>query len=219
MHMNKTKFKKKQFSCVLSNDLYWENKTYQLKRRHRANGPIFFSLGYDISKQNYLLSFESKQNNYSLTMIFSNELFIMAISMFKATITVQITYAIKNRRPKADVRRNLGSLTAISPSSTRPSNNQNMANKELGWLGMKRKMEMSNPFDTGTKGRVSVLSVLTKRVMLFIISKKYRNIEREYKEIKLDIIALPIPASSAYIKPSFSGLYDSGNTQKVLVAY
>ena len=82
-------------------------------------------------------------------MIFSNELFIMAISMFKATITVQITYAIKNRRPKADVRRKLGSLTAISPSSTRPSNNQNMANRELGWLGMKRKMETSNPVDTG----------------------------------------------------------------------
>ena len=31
MHVNKTKFeKKKQFSRVLSRDLYWENKTYKL---------------------------------------------------------------------------------------------------------------------------------------------------------------------------------------------
>ena len=143
------------------------------------------------------LTFGVEQNYFSLTMIFSNELFIMAISMFKATITVQITYAIKNRRPKADVRWKLESLTAISPSSTRPSNNQNMANKELGWLGMKRKMETSNPVDTGTKGRVSVLmrGVLTKRVMLFIISKNYTCIEKEYKEMKQDFIAPSIPIS------------------------
>ena len=143
------------------------------------------------------LTFGVEKNYYSLTMIFSNELFIIAISMFKATITVQITYAIKNRRPKADVRRKLGSLTAISPSSTRPSNNQNMANKELGWLGMKRKMETSNPVDTGTKGRVSVLmrGVLTKRVMLFIISRKYTYIEIEYKEMKQNIITPSIPTS------------------------
>ena len=33
MHVNKTKFeKKKQFSRVLLHDLYWENKTYKLKR-------------------------------------------------------------------------------------------------------------------------------------------------------------------------------------------
>ena len=33
MQVNKTKFeKKKQFSSVLSHDLYWENKTYKLKR-------------------------------------------------------------------------------------------------------------------------------------------------------------------------------------------
>ena len=102
-----------------------------------------------MSKQNYILAFGVEQNYYSLTMIFANELFIIAISMFTATITVQMTYAIKNRRPKIDVRRKLASLTAISPSSTRPSNNQNMANRELGWLGMKRKMETSNPVHTG----------------------------------------------------------------------
>ena len=134
-----------------------------------------------MSKQNYLLAFGVEQNDYSLTMIFSNELFIMAISMFKATITVQITYAIKNRRPKADVRRKLGSLTAISPSSTRPSNNQNKANRELGWLGMKREIETSNPVDTScTNGRVSVLmrGVVTKRVLLFIIIKHTRMLKQ-----------------------------------------
>ena len=30
--MNETKFEKKKISGVLSNDLYWENKTYKLKR-------------------------------------------------------------------------------------------------------------------------------------------------------------------------------------------
>ena len=32
MRVSKTKFEKKIFSTVLSHDLYWENKTYQLKR-------------------------------------------------------------------------------------------------------------------------------------------------------------------------------------------
>ena len=34
MHVSKTKFEKKKFSrvTVLSRDLYWENKTYKLKR-------------------------------------------------------------------------------------------------------------------------------------------------------------------------------------------
>ena len=32
MHVNKTKFEKKRFPRVLSHDLYWENKTYKLKR-------------------------------------------------------------------------------------------------------------------------------------------------------------------------------------------
>ena len=32
MHVSKTKFEKKKFSRVLSHDLYWENKTYTLKR-------------------------------------------------------------------------------------------------------------------------------------------------------------------------------------------
>ena len=74
---------------------------------------------------------------------------------------------------------------------------QNMANKELGWLGVKRKMETSNPVDTGTKGRVSVLmrGVLTKWVMSFIISRKYTYIEIEYKEMKQNIIAPSIPTS------------------------
>ena len=31
MHMNKMKFER-NFSRVLSHDLYWENKTYKLKR-------------------------------------------------------------------------------------------------------------------------------------------------------------------------------------------
>ena len=32
MHVSKTKFEKKIFSTVLSHDLYWESKTYKLKR-------------------------------------------------------------------------------------------------------------------------------------------------------------------------------------------
>ena len=32
MHVNKTKFEKKQLSRVLLHDLYWENKTCKLKR-------------------------------------------------------------------------------------------------------------------------------------------------------------------------------------------
>ena len=32
MHVSKTKFEKKIFSRLLSHDLYWESKTYKLKR-------------------------------------------------------------------------------------------------------------------------------------------------------------------------------------------
>ena len=60
-----------------------------------------------------------------LTMILSNELFIIAISMFKATITVQTTWAIIKMRPNVDVSEKAGSSTEILSSSTRPSNSQN----------------------------------------------------------------------------------------------
>ena len=59
------------------------------------------------------------------TMILSNELFIIAISMFKATITVQTTWAIIKMRPNVDVSEKAGSSTEILSSSTRPSNSQN----------------------------------------------------------------------------------------------
>lgn len=63
--------------------------------------------------------------------------------------------------------------------------------------GNEKKMETSNPVDTGTKERVSVLmrGALTKRVMLFIISKNYTYIEKEYKEMEQDTIAPSIPIS------------------------
>ena len=35
MHVNKTKIWEKQFSTALSHELYWENKTYKLKRAIR----------------------------------------------------------------------------------------------------------------------------------------------------------------------------------------
>ena len=60
-----------------------------------------------------------------LTMILSNELFIIAISMFKATMTVQTTYAIIKVRPNVAVSEKAGSSTEILSSSTRPSNSQN----------------------------------------------------------------------------------------------
>ena len=60
-----------------------------------------------------------------LTIILSNELFIIAISMFKATITVQTTWAIIKMRPNVAVSKKAGSSTEIFSSSTRPSNSQN----------------------------------------------------------------------------------------------
>ena len=58
-------------------------------------------------------------------MILSNELFIIAISMFKATMTVQTTWAIIKVRPNVAESEKAGSSTEILSSSTRPSNNQN----------------------------------------------------------------------------------------------
>lgn len=43
-------------------------------------------------------------------MILLKELFIIAISMFKATMTVQITWAITKRWPKVEVREKSGIL-------------------------------------------------------------------------------------------------------------
>ena len=61
------------------------------------------------------------------TMFLLNELFIIAISMFKATITVQITWAITKMRPNVAMRKKVGSSTEIFSSSTLPSNSQNIA--------------------------------------------------------------------------------------------
>ena len=69
-----------------------------------------------------------------LTMILSNELFIIAISMFKATMTVQTTYAIIKVRPNVAVSEKAGSSTEILSSSTTPSNSQNTAMKASLWL-------------------------------------------------------------------------------------
>ena len=60
-------------------------------------------------------------------MILSNELFIIAISMFKATMTVHTTCAIIKMRPNVDVSKKAGSSTEIFSSSTLPSNIQNIA--------------------------------------------------------------------------------------------
>ena len=57
--------------------------------------------------------------------------------MFKATMTVQTTWAIIKMRPKVDVRVNAGSFTEILSSSTRPSNSQNIAIKALVCLKCK----------------------------------------------------------------------------------
>ena len=67
-------------------------------------------------------------------MILSNELFIIAISMFKATITVHTTWAIMKMRPNVDVSEKAGSSTEILSSSTRPSNSQNIPMKASMWL-------------------------------------------------------------------------------------
>ena len=64
-----------------------------------------------------------------LTMILSNELFIIAISMFKATMTVQTTWAIIKMRPKVVVSEKAESSTEILSSSTTPSNSQNIPMK------------------------------------------------------------------------------------------
>ena len=85
-----------------------------------------------------IMSFESTcsrriwnhcQRKKIFTMILLKELFIIAISMFKATMTVQITWAITKRWPKVEVREKAGSLTEILSSSTRPSNSQNISRK------------------------------------------------------------------------------------------
>lgn len=85
-----------------------------------------------------IMSFESTcsrriwnhcQRKKIFTMILLKELFIIAISMFKATMTVQITWAITKRWPKVEVREKAGSLTVILSSSTRPSNSQNISRK------------------------------------------------------------------------------------------
>ena len=62
-------------------------------------------------------------------MILSNELFIIAISMFKVTMTVHTTWAIIKMRPNVDVSEKAGSSTEILSSSTRPSNSQNIPMK------------------------------------------------------------------------------------------
>ena len=61
------------------------------------------------------------------TMIFWKELLIMAISIFKATMTVQTTWASIKMRPNVDTSLNAGSFTTILSSSMLPSNSQNAA--------------------------------------------------------------------------------------------
>ena len=61
-----------------------------------------------------------------LTMILSKELFIIAISMFKATMMVQTTWAIIKMRPNVDDNLKAGSSTTILSSSTKPTNSQNI---------------------------------------------------------------------------------------------
>ena len=50
MNLNNMKFEKEKFSRVLSHDLYWEKKTYKLKRSI-PDGKMFPNVGVNLPVQ------------------------------------------------------------------------------------------------------------------------------------------------------------------------